>query len=163
MTYYDTAAVLMTLIVMGRWLEAKAKGRTSEAIKKLIGLRAKTARVIRGDLTQDIPVEEVRVGDLVLVRPGEKVPVDGIIREGQSALDESMLTGESFPVDKGRAIRLSAPQSIRWAASSLKRRRLDGRPSLPRSSDWWNRPRDQRRPFNGWSIRSPGSLSRSSW
>ncbi|MBZ0168000.1 MAG: heavy metal translocating P-type ATPase [Kofleriaceae bacterium] len=101
MTYYDTAAVLMTLIVMGRWLEAKAKGRTSEAIKKLIGLRAKTARVIRGDLTQDIPVEEVRVGDLVLVRPGEKVPVDGIIREGQSALDESMLTGESFPVDKG--------------------------------------------------------------
>ncbi|MBI2882291.1 MAG: heavy metal translocating P-type ATPase, partial [Candidatus Methylomirabilis oxyfera] len=101
MTYYDTAAILMTLIVMGRWLEAKAKGRTSEAIKKLMGLRAKTARVIRGDLTQDIPVEEVRVGDLVLVRPGEKVPVDGIIREGQSALDESMLTGESLPVDKG--------------------------------------------------------------
>ncbi|MDE2181212.1 MAG: copper-translocating P-type ATPase, partial [candidate division NC10 bacterium] len=101
MTYYDTAAILMTLIVMGRWLEAKAKGRTSEAIKKLMGLRAKTARVIRGDLTQDIPVEEVRVGDLVLVRPGEKVPVDGIIREGQSALDESMLTGESFPVEKG--------------------------------------------------------------
>jgi P-type Cu+ transporter len=101
MTYYDTAAILMTLIVMGRWLEAKAKGRTSEAIKKLMGLRAKTARVIRGDLTQDIPVEEVRVGDLVLVRPGEKVPVDGIIREGQSALDESMLTGESLPVEKG--------------------------------------------------------------
>jgi Cu+-exporting ATPase len=86
---------------MGRWLEAKAKGRTSEAIKKLMGLRAKTARVIRGDLTQDIPVEEVRIGDLVLVRPGEKVPVDGIIREGQSALDESMLTGESLPVEKG--------------------------------------------------------------
>lgn len=101
MTYYDTAAILMTLIIMGRWLEAKAKGRTSEAIKKLIGLRAKTARVIRGDLTQDIPVEEVRVGDLVLVRPGEKVPVDGIVREGRSALDESMLTGESLPVEKG--------------------------------------------------------------
>lgn len=101
MTYYDTAAILMTLIVMGRWLEAKAKGRTSEAIKKLMGLRAKTARVIRGGLQQDLPVEEVRVGDLVLVRPGEKVPVDGIIREGQSALDESMLTGESLPVEKG--------------------------------------------------------------
>ncbi|NJD67234.1 MAG: copper-translocating P-type ATPase [candidate division NC10 bacterium] len=101
MTYYDTAAILMTLIVMGRWLEATAKGRTSEAIKKLMGLRAKTARVIRGDVMQDIPVEEVRVGDLVLVRPGEKVPVDGIIREGQSALDESMLTGESLPVEKG--------------------------------------------------------------
>ncbi|CBE67160.1 MAG: heavy metal translocating P-type ATPase [Candidatus Methylomirabilis oxygeniifera] len=101
MTYYDTAAILMTLIVMGRWLEAKAKGRTSEAIRKLMGLRAKTARVIRDDLVQDIPVEEVRIGDLVLVRPGEKVPVDGIIREGQSALDESMLTGESLPVEKG--------------------------------------------------------------
>ena len=101
MTYYDTASILMTLIVMGRWLEAKAKGRTSEAIKALMGLRAKTARVIRGDLTQDIPVEEVRAGDLVLVRPGEKVPVDGIIREGRSALDESMLTGESLPVEKG--------------------------------------------------------------
>ncbi|MBM2837062.1 MAG: actP, partial [candidate division NC10 bacterium] len=80
MTYYDTAAILMTLIVMGRWLEAKAKGRTSEAIKTLMGLQARTARVIRGGLEQDIPVEEVRAGDLVLVRPGEKVPVDGIIR-----------------------------------------------------------------------------------
>ncbi|MEK6569236.1 MAG: HAD-IC family P-type ATPase, partial [candidate division NC10 bacterium] len=101
MTYYDTAAILMTLIVMGRWLEAKAKGRTSEAIKKLMGLQARTARVIRGGLEHDIPVEEVRAGDLVLVRPGEKVPVDGIIREGRSALDESMLTGESLPVEKG--------------------------------------------------------------
>jgi Cu+-exporting ATPase len=101
MTYYDTAAVLMTLIVMGRWLEAKAKGRTSEAIRRLIGLQAKTARVIRAGQEQDIPLEEVRVGDIVQVRPGEKVPVDGIIREGRSALDESMLTGESLPVEKG--------------------------------------------------------------
>ncbi len=101
MTYYDTAAILMTLIIMGRWLEAKAKGKTSEAIKRLMGLRPRTARVIRERLEQDIPVEEVRVGDLVLVRPGEKVPVDGIIREGRSALDESMLTGESLPVEKG--------------------------------------------------------------
>ena len=101
MTYYDTAAILMTLIIMGRWLEAKAKGKTSEAIKRLMGLRPKTARVIREGLEQDIPVDEVRVGDLVLVRPGEKVPVDGIIRDGRSALDESMLTGESLPVEKG--------------------------------------------------------------
>ncbi|MGH7409455.1 MAG: heavy metal translocating P-type ATPase, partial [Candidatus Methylomirabilis sp.] len=101
MTYYDTAAILMTLIIMGRWLEAKAKGRTSEAIKKLMGLQPKTARVIRVSLEQDIPVEEVQVGDLVLVRPGERVQVDGIIREGRSALDESMLTGESLPVEKG--------------------------------------------------------------
>jgi Cu+-exporting ATPase len=100
MTYYDTAAILMTLIIMGRWLEAKAKGKTSEAIKRLMGLQPRTARVIHGGLEQDIPIEDVRVGDLVMVRPGEKVPVDGIIRDGRSALDESMLTGESLPVEK---------------------------------------------------------------
>jgi Cu+-exporting ATPase len=101
MTYYDTAAVLMTLIIMGRWLEARAKGKTSEAIKRLMGLQPKTARVVRAGQELDTPIEDVRVGDLVLVRPGEKVPVDGIIREGRSALDESMVTGESLPVEKG--------------------------------------------------------------
>jgi len=99
--YYDTAAVIITLILLGRLLEARAKGRTSEAIKKLMGLQAKTARVIRGGQELDVPVGDVKVGDLVVVRPGEKVPVDGIIAEGFSALDESMLTGESIPVDKG--------------------------------------------------------------
>ncbi|MFQ5913224.1 MAG: heavy metal translocating P-type ATPase [Nitrospinota bacterium] len=99
--YFETAAVIITLILLGRLLEAQAKGRTSEAIKKLMGLRAKTARVIRDGEERDIPVGEVRVGDLVVVRPGEKVPVDGMIREGRSSLDESMLTGESLPVDKG--------------------------------------------------------------
>jgi Cu+-exporting ATPase len=101
MPYYDTAAILITLIVMGRWLEAKAKGRTSDAIMRLVGLQARTARVIRGGREEDIPIDQVRVGDAVLVRPGEKVPVDGIIRDGRSALDESMLTGESLPVEKG--------------------------------------------------------------
>jgi Cu+-exporting ATPase len=101
MPYYDTAAILITLIILGRWLEAKAKGRTSEAIRRLVGLQARTARVIRAGREEDIPIEEVRVGDVVLVRPGEKVPVDGIIREGRSALDESMLTGESLPIEKG--------------------------------------------------------------
>ncbi len=98
--YYDTAAILMTLIMLGRLLEARARGRTSEAIKKLMGLQAKTARVLRSGQELDIPVEEVRVGDLVVVRPGEKIPVDGIVREGYSAVDESMLTGESLPVEK---------------------------------------------------------------
>ena len=101
MPYYDTAAILITLIIFGRWLEAKAKGRTSEAIRRLVGLQARTARVIRAGREEDIPIEEVRVSDVVLVRPGEKVPVDGVIREGRSALDESMLTGESLPVEKG--------------------------------------------------------------
>ena len=99
--YFDTSAAIITLILLGRLLEARAKGRTSEAIKKLIGLQAKQARVIRDGLELDIPIEAVRVGDVVVVRPGEKVPVDGVILEGSSSLDESMLTGESLPVDKG--------------------------------------------------------------
>lgn len=99
--YYDTAAVIIALILLGRLLEARAKGQTSEAIRKLMGLRAKTARVVRDGQEVDIPVEEVRVGDVVVVRPGEKVPVDGRIIEGYSTLDESMVTGESMPVDKG--------------------------------------------------------------
>jgi Cu+-exporting ATPase len=98
--YFDTAAVLVTLIVLGRWLEAKARGRTSEAIKRLLSLQPKTARVRRGGEEVDIPVEAVRVGELIVVRPGEKIPVDGLVREGHSSVDESMLTGESLPVEK---------------------------------------------------------------
>lgn len=99
--YYDTAAVIITLILLGRYLEARAKRQTSAAIRKLMGLRPKMARVIRDGREVEIPVEEVVPGDLVVVRPGEKVPVDGVIVEGHSALDESMLTGESIPVEKG--------------------------------------------------------------
>ncbi len=98
--YFDTAAIIIALILLGRFLEARAKGQTSEAIKKLIGMQAKTARVVRQDQELDIPVEEVVVGDIVIVRPGEKVPVDGIIKEGYSSIDESMVTGESMPVEK---------------------------------------------------------------
>ena len=98
--YYETSAILITLIILGRLLEARARGRTSEAIRKLMGLAAKTARVERAGLETDIPVDEVRVGDIVVVRPGEKVPVDGVVVSGESAVDEAMLTGESLPVDK---------------------------------------------------------------
>ena len=98
--YFETAAFLITFVILGKWLESKAKGQTSEAIKKLMGLQAKTARVIRKGITQDILIEEVANGEVVLVRPGEKVPVDGRIRKGASALDESMITGESLPVEK---------------------------------------------------------------
>ncbi len=98
--YFETAAVIITLIRLGKYLEARAKGRTSEAIKKLIGLRAKTARVLRAGSEIEIPVDEVVVGDIVLVRPGEKIPVDGVVIEGRSSVDESMLTGESLPVEK---------------------------------------------------------------
>jgi Cu+-exporting ATPase len=98
--YYETSAVIITLILLGRFLEARARGRTSEAIKRLMGLQARTARVLRDGGEVDVPVESVRIGDLVRVRPGEKVPVDGVVREGASAVDESMLTGESLPVEK---------------------------------------------------------------
>ncbi|MEG6566434.1 heavy metal translocating P-type ATPase [Thermoanaerobacterium saccharolyticum] len=98
--YFEASAVIITLITLGKLLEAIAKGKTSEAIKKLMGLQAKTARVIRNGEEIDIPIEEVEVGDIVLVRPGEKIPVDGVIVEGSSAIDESMITGESIPVDK---------------------------------------------------------------
>lgn len=98
--YYDTAVMLITFITLGRYLEARAKGRTSESIKKLIGLQAKTARVIVAGEEKEIPVEDVQAGDIVFVRPGEKAPVDGIVIEGSSAMDESMITGESIPVEK---------------------------------------------------------------
>ena len=98
--YFETAAFLITFVTLGKWLEAKAKSRASEAIQKLMGLQAKTARVIRNDKTLDIAIGEVRVGDIVLVRPGEKVPLDGKLTKGSSAVDESMITGESLPVAK---------------------------------------------------------------
>jgi len=99
--YFDTASIIIALILLGKYLEARAKGQTSNAMKKLMGMQAKTARVIRDGQESDIPIEDVAVGDLILVRPGEKVPVDGLIREGGSSLDESMITGESIPVEKG--------------------------------------------------------------
>ncbi|MGD6794466.1 heavy metal translocating P-type ATPase [Metabacillus indicus] len=98
--YFETSAVLITLILLGKLFEVKAKGRSSEAIKKLMGLQAKTARVIRDGTELEVPLEEVAAGDTVLIKPGEKVPVDGEIIEGNSAFDESMLTGESIPADK---------------------------------------------------------------
>lgn len=98
--YFDTSTIIITLILLGKLLEAKAKGQTSEAIRKLMGLRAKTARVVRDGKEADIPVEEVLVGDVVVVRPGEKIPVDGIVIDGRSSVDESMITGEGIPVEK---------------------------------------------------------------
>lgn len=98
--YFETAAFLITFVVLGKWLEARAKGRTSDAIKKLMGLQPKTARVIRNGQTLDLPIDQVVKGDIVLVRPGEKIPVDGTITKGSSAVDESMITGESLPVEK---------------------------------------------------------------
>lgn len=98
--YFETSALIITLIKVGKYLEVLAKGRTSAAIKALMGLQPKTARVVRDGVEQDVPIEDVQPGDTVLVRPGEKVPVDGLVLDGRSSVDESMLTGESLPVDK---------------------------------------------------------------
>lgn len=98
--YFEAAAVIIALILLGRMLEARAKGRTSEAIKRLIGLQAKTATILQGGREVEVPIESVMPGNIIIVRPGEKIPVDGVVREGMSAVDESMLTGESLPADK---------------------------------------------------------------
>ena len=99
-TFYDTAALIVTLIFLGKYLEARAMGQTNEAIKKLIGLQARTAHVIRAGKEIELPIEQVRVADELIVRPGEKIPVDGVVLSGSSSVDESMITGESIPVEK---------------------------------------------------------------
>ncbi len=100
-TFYDTTALIVTLIFLGKYLEARAKGQTNDAIKKLVGLQARTAHVLRAGQEIELPIEQVQVGDELVVRPGEKIPVDGKVLSGFSSVDESMITGESFPVDKG--------------------------------------------------------------
>jgi Cu+-exporting ATPase len=99
-TFFESAALLTAFIVLGRWLEALTRGRTSESIRKLMKLQPKVARVLRQGTEEELPADEVEVGDLVLVRPGESLAVDGIVRDGYSAVDESMLTGESLPIEK---------------------------------------------------------------
>ena len=98
--YYEAAAAIIALILLGRLLEARARGKAGEAIRGLMDLQPPTAHVIREGVEADLPTEEVRVGDRVVVRPGERLPVDGTVVQGESAVDESMLTGESMPVDK---------------------------------------------------------------
>ncbi len=124
MTYYETAAALMTLIILGRWLEARAKGRTSDAIRRLAALAPKTARVLRDGHEQDLPVSEVEAGDVLRVRPGEKIPVDGEVVEGASAVDESMLTGESLPVEKRPGARVIGGTMNRTGSFTFKATRV---------------------------------------
>ena len=126
MVYYETAAIVVALILMGRLLEARARAQTGGAIRALMGLQAVTARVERDGVEQDIPIEEVRVGDLITVRPGEKISVDGIIEDGQSSVDESMLTGEPAPVKKSAGAEvigatLNVTGSFRFRATKVGR------------------------------------------
>lgn len=128
--YFETSATIITLILLGRIVESRAKGKTGEAIQKLLGLQAKTARVERAGQTLDVPLEQVVVGDIVIVRPGEKIPVDGIVISGQSAVDESMLTGESLPVDKGRGMAVAGATINREGLLTIEASKLAGQSAL---------------------------------
>lgn len=132
--YYETAAVIVTLIKLGKLLEARAKGETSAAIKKLMGRAPKTAPVLRDGTEIDLPVERVRVGDLLRARPGERLPVDGVVVEGRSAVDESVLTGESLPSTRSRGTPSPARPSTSKGSSRSRRGRSAPRPRSLRSS-----------------------------
>ncbi|MCH7865835.1 MAG: copper-translocating P-type ATPase, partial [Proteobacteria bacterium] len=123
-SYFEAAGVIITLILLGRYFEAVAKGRTSEAIKKLMRLQAKTARVIRDGREMEIPIEDVVAGDLVLVRPGERLPVDGVVTEGASYVDESMITGEPVPVEKKAGAEVVGGTVNKTGAFTLKATRV---------------------------------------
>ncbi len=151
--YFETAAVIMTLILMGRLLEARAKRGTGTAIEKLIGLQPKTARVVTNGQEADVPLAEVRVGDRLLVRPGEKVPVDGVLVSGQSWVDESMLTGESLPVEKKEGANVTGATLNQRGAFTMEAQ--TGRQAIPfwrRSCDWSSRRRAAARPFSDWRM-----------
>jgi P-type Cu+ transporter len=132
MTYYETAAVVITLVVLGRWLEARARGRTSEAIRRLVALAPRTARIVRDGRDVDVPTAEVVVGDLVRIRPGERVPVDGAVVEGASTVDESMLTGESLPVEKTPGARVFGGTVNRTGSFVFRAERVGSETTLAR-------------------------------
>ena len=132
MTYYDVSAVVITLVVLGRWLEARARGRTSEAIRRLVSLAPRTARVLRDGAEVDVPTADVLVGDLIRIRPGERVPVDGDVVEGASTVDESMLTGESLPVEKAAEAKVFAGTVNRTGSFVFRAARVGSETTLAR-------------------------------
>jgi Cu+-exporting ATPase len=160
--YYEAVGVILTLILIGRLLEAKAKAGTGEAIKTLIGLQPRTARVIRGGTEVDVAVDEVVVGDAVVVRPGEKLAVDGQVVAGGSAVDESMVAGEPSPTTKTLGDTVIGATITRRAPSATPPPSLAPAPCSPRSSEWSARPRAPRPPSNAWWTRSPATSSRRS-
>ena len=130
--YFDTSAVIIVLVLFGRMLEARAKGKTSDAIRRLMGLRPRTAHIIDGEAEREVPIEEVRAGDVLIVRPGEKVPVDGVILEGRTSVDESMITGESLPVDKGPGEEVVGATLNKWGSFRFRAVRVGEDTTLAR-------------------------------
>jgi len=160
--YFEAVGVIITLILLGRLLEARAKAGTGEAIRALLGLQARTAMVIRDGAEAQIPIEQVVVGDEVLIRPGEKIPVDAVVLSGSSAVDESMITGEPMPCRSPNttATPSSAPPSTPPDRCGYAPSRSAPTPCSPRSSAWCSRPRRPRRRSSASPTRSPGSSSR---
>ena len=155
--YFETAALIVTLIKLGKLLEVRAKGRTGRAIRELMALTPELARIVRDGFESEVPVKSVRVGDELVVRPGERIPVDGVVLDGRSAIDESMLTGESLPVE---ATKWSARRSIARAHSAFVRPEWVRTPRSPASCIWCAKRRGARRPSNGSPTESRPCSSR---
>lgn len=151
--YFETSALLITFVLLGKWLETKAKGRTSDAIRALMGLRAKTARVIRNNVTHDIPVDDVVKGDIILVRPGETIPVDGTITKGSSAIDESMLTGESIPVEKKIGDRVTGATMNKTGSFEFRAERLGEESTLAQIIRLIEEAQSSKAPIQGFADR----------
>jgi copper-transporting P-type ATPase V len=161
--YFETAILLIAFLTLGRYLEARARGRAGQAIRALLALGAKQARVIRDGAEVMVPVDQVAVGDLLRVRPGEKVPVDGEVLQGAGAVDESMLTGESVPVDKAPGDRVAGATLNSNGVLTVRAAAVGPTPPWPRSSGWSGRPRPARASSSGWPTASPRCSSRWSW
>jgi Cu+-exporting ATPase len=153
--YFEAVGVIITLIMVGRLLEARAKAGTGEAIRALLGLRARTARVIRDGAEVELGVDEVLVGDEMVIRPGEKIPVDANVLSGQSTVDEPMVTGEPMPVGKHTGDSVIGPPSTAPVRCGCRRRRSAPTPCWRRSSASYGRHRRPGRPSSGWPTRSP--------
>ena len=154
--YFEVAVIVIALVLLGQALEMRAKSRSSDAVRKLLELQAKTARVIRGRRELDVPVEEVMVGDTVLVRPGEKVPVDGRIIEGESAVDESVVTGESVPVDKRAGDAVVGSSVNKTGAFTFRATKVGARDGARADRrDGAARRRARSHPSGGWWTPSP--------
>ena len=148
--FYEAATVLTAFVLLGHWFEMRARGGANDAIRTLLDLAPPRAVVLRDGAQVEVPTAEVVVGDLLLVRPGAKIPVDGVVEDGESEVDESMVTGESLPVHKTPGARSSARPSTPTARCGCGPPRSAPTPRWPRSSRWCSRRRTPRRPASGW-------------
>lgn len=148
--YFESTATIITLVLLGKFLEMRSKGKTGDAIQKLMGLAPKTGLVLRDGQELQIPIEEIVVGDVVLVKPGEKIPVDGQIVEGSTSIDESMLTGESRRWKRAGGLGGRSQHQQKWVYQVQSHQGRKGHGPFPRSSSWWRTPRAPKRLLQSW-------------